>query len=67
MAYGIQSEQVAGLGTVIDYQRDFGGESGDTIPRIDAYYRFNEKHRIDFTSFSIDRNGTRTLELLTRQ
>jgi len=57
------SSNVAGMGTVIDYQRDFGGESGDTIPRIDAYYRFNEKHRIDFTSFSIDRNGTRTLAI----
>jgi hypothetical protein len=60
--FGVSSD-VAGLGTVIDYQRDFGGESGDTIPRIDAYYRFNEKHRINFTSFSIDRKGTRTLAI----
>ncbi len=50
-----------GLGAVIDYQKDLGGEDGDTIPRIDGYYRFNERHRIDFTSFSIDRKGTRTL------
>jgi hypothetical protein len=50
-----------GLGAIIDYQKDLGGEDGDTIPRIDAYYRFNERHRIDFTSFSIDRKGTRTL------
>ena len=52
-----------GLGTVIDYSRDLGGESGDTIPRIDAYYRFNPRHRIDFTSFSVDRKGTRTLAI----
>ena len=52
-----------GLGTVIDYNRDLGGESRDTIPRIDAYYRFNPRHRIDFTSFAIDRKGTRTLAL----
>ena len=51
------------LGTVIDYSRDLGGESRDTIPRIDAYYRFNERHRIDFTSFSIDRVGTRSLSI----
>jgi len=51
----------ATLGAVIDYQKDLGGEDSDTIPRIDAYYRFNERHRIDFTSFSIDRKGTRTL------
>jgi hypothetical protein len=60
--FGVSSD-VAGLGTVIDYQRDFGGDSGDTIPRIDAYYRFNEKHRINFTSFSIDREGTKTLAI----
>jgi hypothetical protein len=51
------------IGTVIDYSRDLGGESRATIPRIDAYYRFNERHRIDFTSFSIDRTGTRTLDI----
>ena len=54
------SSDVGGLGTVIDYSRDLGGDSRDTIPRIDAYYRFNERHRIDFTSFSVDRKGTRT-------
>jgi len=52
-----------GVGAVIDYQKDLGGEDGDTIPRIDAYYRFNERHRIDFTSFSIDRKGERTLTI----
>ncbi|NOR41736.1 MAG: hypothetical protein GQ572_00250 [Gammaproteobacteria bacterium] len=52
-----------GLGAVIDYQRDLGGESRDTIPRIDAYYRFNERHRIDFTTFAIDRKGSTTLAI----
>ncbi len=52
-----------GIGTSIDYARDLGGEDNDTIPRIDAYYRFNERHRIDFTAFSIDRKGERTLAL----
>jgi len=51
------------LGTVIDFSRDLGGESRATIPRIDAYYRFNPRHRIDFTSFSIDRKGSRTLAI----
>lgn len=50
-----------GLGTVIDYSRDLGGDSRATIPRIDAYYRFNPRHRIDFTSFSVDRKGSRTV------
>ena len=51
------------VGTVIDFNRDLGGDSRDTIPRIDAYYRFNPRHRIDFTSFSIDRKGTKTLAI----
>ena len=50
-----------GLGTSIDYERDLGGENSDTIPRIDAYYRFNERHRIDFTAFNVNRKGERTL------
>ncbi len=57
------SASKGGLGTVIDYSRDLGGDSRDTIPRIDAYYRFNPRHRIDFTSFSIDRKGSRTLAI----
>ena len=57
------SSDVAGLGTVIDYNRDLGGDSRDTVPRIDAYYRFNDRHRIDFTAFSIERKGTRVLAI----
>ncbi len=57
------TSDIGGLGTVIDYSRDLGGESRDTIPRIDAYYRFNPRHRIDFTAFSIDRKGSRTLDI----
>ena len=57
------TSDIGGLGTVIDYSRDLGGDSRDTIPRIDAYYRFNERHRIDFTSFSIDRAGTRAIAI----
>lgn len=54
---------IGGIGTTIDYQRDLGGEDGDTIPRVDAYYRFNPRHRIDFTAFSIDRKGETTLAI----
>ena len=59
----LNSDTTAGLGTTIDYQRDLGGDEGDTIPRIDAYYRFNERHRIDFTTFSIDRSGATSLAI----
>jgi hypothetical protein len=55
------ASDLGGIGTTIDYQRNLGGEKGQTIPRIDAYYRFNERHRMDFTAFSVDRKGSRTL------
>jgi len=50
-----------GLGTTIDYDKDLGGEDRATIPRLDAYYRFNHRHRIDLTVFSVNRTGTRTV------
>ena len=50
-----------GIGTLVDFNRDLGAESELTIPRIDAYYRFNERHRIDFTAFSVNRKGNKTL------
>ncbi len=53
----------AGLGTTIDYKKDLGGEERETIPRIDAYYRFNDRHRMDFTIFSVNRDGTRVLDI----
>jgi hypothetical protein len=51
------------VGTTIDFKKDLGGEDKDTIPRIDAYYRFNERHRVDFTAFSVDRAGERELSV----
>ena len=57
------NSDIGGLGTTIDYQRDLGGEDGDSIPRVDAYYRFNDRHRIDFTAFSLSRKGERTLAI----
>jgi hypothetical protein len=51
----------AGLGTIFSFDEELGGEDSATIPRFDAYYRFNERHRIDFSSFRIDREGLKTL------
>ena len=51
----------AGVGTIISFDEDLGGEDSATIPRFDAYYRFNERHRIDFSNFRIDRDGLKTV------
>jgi hypothetical protein len=45
------------IGTSIDWERDLGGETSMTVPRIDGYYRFAPKHRIDVSWYKIDRGG----------
>jgi len=51
----------AGIGSGINFKDDLGGKDTDSIPRIDAYYRFNYSHRMDFTAFSVHRPGSKTL------
>jgi len=45
------------IGTSIDWERDLGGDTSMTVPRIDGYYRFAPKHRVDFSWYRIDRGG----------
>jgi hypothetical protein len=45
-------------GTRISFEDDLGLASSDSVPRIDGYYRFGKKSRVDFTWFKIDRTGT---------
>ncbi len=56
----IRLDRTAGVvtvGTSIDWERDLGGETSMTVPRIDGYYRFAPKHRVDFSWYKIERNG----------
>jgi len=46
------------IGSSIDWERDLGGETSMTVPRIDGYYRFAPKHRVDFSWYKIERGGT---------
>lgn len=52
-----------GIGVAYSFRDDFGGEDSVTIPRIDLSYRFDEKHRLDFSTFEIDRDGREVLRL----
>ncbi|MDH4096037.1 MAG: hypothetical protein OEV81_14790, partial [Betaproteobacteria bacterium] len=45
------------IGTSIDWERDLGGETSMTVPRLDGYFRFAPKHRMDFSWYKIDRGG----------
>ena len=50
-----------GIGGGINFTDTLGGEDSGTVPRLDVLYRFNKKHAIDFSVFSIDRQGSTTL------
>lgn len=52
-----------GFGTGLSYTDDLGGESNDTIPRLDIYYRLNDRHRIEFSHFKFKRDGRKRLDI----
>ena len=45
-------------GTRISFEDDLDLSDSEVVPRIDGYYRFSKRSRIDFTWFKIDRDGT---------
>jgi hypothetical protein len=47
----------SGVGVGISFDRDLGGDTTDSVARIDGYYRFNDRHRLEFGSFTVDRHG----------
>lgn len=51
------------LGTGFSFVDDLGGDDSVTVPRIDGYYRFNHRHRIEFGTFRIERDGRNLLAI----
>lgn len=51
----------ANIGTTIDFQKDLGAEETSTVPKLDFYYRFSDKHRLDFQWFQVKRDGSRDI------
>ena len=45
-------------GTPVDFETDLGLDASDSVFRIDGYYRFNDRHRIDFSAFDLSRSAT---------
>lgn len=45
------------IGTSLDWDRDLSGDTHVTVPRIDGYYRFSTKSRVDFSWFDISLKG----------
>jgi hypothetical protein len=66
VAYGsfdttVQVNSASGLGAVLDMEDLLGLSSSANVVRADAFYAFNDFHRIDFAFYDISRSGSRTL------
>jgi hypothetical protein len=46
------------IGTLIDMEEDFNVDPSETVLRIDGFYRFTKKHRIDWTYYRSRREGS---------
>ena len=53
----------APLGTSIDFADTLGGDVTANVVRVDGYYRFNPKHRLDAAYYRIQRQGSRRLDV----
>ena len=43
------------VGTYLDFAQDLGGETSARVARLDAYYRFNERHALGFSWYDASR------------
>jgi hypothetical protein len=48
------------VGTLIDFNQDLSVSDRETVGRIDGFYRFTKRSRIDFSYWDIKRHGTAT-------
>jgi hypothetical protein len=55
------SSSKTSLGTTIDFERDLDGDTVITTPRVEYYYRFNDRHRLELAVFQLERKGSRSL------
>ena len=51
-----------GLGTNIDFEDDLGLDASDTTFRVDGYFRFNDRHRLDLSVFDLSRNASKAIQ-----
>ena len=54
--------QIPDSGTPVDLENDLGFDKSDTVFRVDGYYRFNDKHRIDASVFDLSRSASKQIE-----
>ncbi|HEX6994769.1 MAG TPA: hypothetical protein VF339_11560 [Gammaproteobacteria bacterium] len=47
-----------GIGTLLELEEDLNVEDSATVFRLDGYYRFSRAHRLEWTYYSMKRNGS---------
>jgi hypothetical protein len=52
----------APVGTYIDFHDTLGGDTTSTVFRLDGLYRFNDKHGLGFSWYTLRFTGSRTLD-----
>lgn len=49
-------------GTPVDGQGDLGFDNSDSVFRLDGYFKFNERNRIDFDYFDLSQTSSKAIE-----
>jgi len=49
-------------GSDVDLEAELGLDSSDSVFRIDGYYKFNDRHRIDASWFDLSRSSTTEID-----
>lgn len=49
-------------GTDVNLEDDLGFDKSDTVFRLDAYWRFAEHHRLDFSAFDLSRDAVKVID-----
>lgn len=49
-------------GTDVDLEADLGLDSSDSVFRIDGFYKFNDRHRIDASWFDLSRSSSKQVD-----
>jgi len=55
-------DSINGRGTDIDLEDDLGLDTTKTVARLDGYYWFSTRHRLDYSFFRFSRDATKVLE-----
>ena len=58
----VRFDSSLGDGTDTDFESALGLDSSDSVFRFDAYVRFSEKHRVDFSVFDLSRGSTKIID-----